>query len=179
MRPQVVRLDNVGTSQWLFVDPRRNQDFQVSLAVTLDVSSTLTYDVDLTYDLNTVERWQDVSIARVTTTATVTLIGHGLATGDNVQVFDTNFIGHNPESNLEGRFDVTVIDKDNFSYTVANTGQTSAIGRIISFRVFKHPTLQGDTAAEGGTQDSPVAAARLNVTAFTQGAATLTVLQQG
>ena len=180
MRQQVITQDAAGTSEWLPVDNRRHgNDFNASLAVTLETASTLTYDVDLTYDRNSVVRWQKVTLSRTTTTVTATLVDHGLITGDNVEIFDSNYTNHNSEPNFEGRFDVTVVDKDTFTYTVADTGQTSGIARLVSFRVVKHPTLQGDTTAQVGIQNEPVSAIRLNVTAFTAGSATLTVLQQG
>ncbi len=180
MRQQVVTRNEAGTTKWLQVDNRRHgTEFNTSLAVTFDTDGNLTYDVDLTYDRFDQNRYQKVTLARVTTTATATLVGHGLVTGDNVEIFDTNYTNHDSETNFEGSFDVTVVDKDTFTYTVANTGATSAIGRAITFRVVKHPTLQGDTSAQVGIQNEPVSAVRLNITAFTAGSATLTVLQQG
>ena len=182
MRQQVVTLDAVGTSKWLQTDNRRHgTEFNTSLAVTFDSAGfgQITYDVDLTYDRFDQSRYQKVTISRVTTTATVTLNDHGLSTGDNVEIFDTNYTTHDPESNFEGSFDVVVIDVNSFRYTVANTGATSAIGRAITFRVVKHPTLQGDAVAQAGIQNEPVSAVRLDVTALSAGKATLTVLQQG
>lgn len=179
MRQQIVTLSAAGSSKWLFVDPRRFQEFQASLAVTLDSTANLTYDVEFTLDANSKERWQRATIARVTTTATVTLVDHGLATGDNVQIFNTNANSSNPEPNLEGRFDVTVVDDDTFTYTVADTGQTSADALVLSFKVFDHATIAGETTSQTGSQDTPVTAFRLNITAYTAGSATLTVLQQG
>lgn len=180
MRQQVVTQGAAGATQWLFVDNRRfGTDFNVGLQTTLASGSTLTYDVELTKDRNTKERWKKVSIARVTTTATVTLTDHGLKTGDNVVIFDTNYTNHNPESNLEGSFDITVLTANTFTYTVADTGQTSAIGRLISFNVVDHASIAGETTAQTGVQTEPVSAIRLNVTAYTDGAVTLTALQQG
>lgn len=180
MRQQVITQGSAGASQWLTTDTRRHgNDFSASLAVTLEPASNLTYDVDLTYDRNANARWQRVTITRVTTTATATLVDHGLQTGDNVIIFDSNYTNHSPESNFEGSFDVTVVDKDTFTYTVTDTGDTSGIARIITFRIVKHPTLQADTSGEVGIQNEPIAAARINVTTYTAGSATLTVLQQG
>lgn len=179
MRQQVVRLDDLGFSQWLPVDNRRfSTEFQVGLQANLDDLSDLTYNVEVTKDLFSKERDQRCTIARVTTTATVTLIGHGLKTGDNVIIFDTNYTNHNPELNLEGSLNVTVVDKDTFTYTVVDTGQTSAIGRIITF-VVNQTNISGETLAVTDSTTDPVSAFRLNVTAFTAGAVTLTVLQQG
>lgn len=181
MRQQVTTLSAAGVSSWLFSDNRRHgTDFNASLAVTLSQAANLTYDVELTYDRNDINRVNKVSIARVTTVATVTLADHGLRVGDSVVIFDTNYTSHNPEPNFEGTFQVvTTPTDDTFTITVVDTGQASSIGRLMSFKVFKHPTLQGDTVGEAGIQNEPVSAIRLNVTAHTLGDATLTVLQQG
>jgi hypothetical protein len=42
---------------------------------------------------------------------------------------------------------------------------------------FKHATVVGQTASKDGNYSAPVRAVRLNVTAFTSGSATLTLLQ--
>lgn len=164
-----------GSTRWLFQQAGESSlKFVVSIAVTLNSTANLTYDVELTKDRNTRDRWQKISVARATTTATVTLVDHGLAVGDNVQVFNTG------DSNLDGSFDVaTVTDDDTFTYTVEDTGATSAEGQLISFRVIKHPTLQGLTTAQAGVQRSPVSGIRLKVTNFTVGRADITTLQQG
>lgn len=180
MRQQVTTLNAAGVSPWLFMDNRRLHDFESSLAVTLSQAANLTYDVEMTYDQSALSRDQQISIARVTTTATITLVNHGLRVEDSVVIFDTNFTTHNPEPNFEGTFQVATTPNDNtFTITVADTGAASAIGRLRSFTVFKHPTLQGDTSGEGGIQNDPVTAVRLNITAYTTGSAKLTVLQEG
>ena len=181
MRQQVTTLSAAGQSPWLFMDSRRyNGRFNASLATTLSQAANLTYDVELTYDQNSKERDQQVSISRASTVATVTLADHGLRANDSVILFDSNFTSHNPNSNFEGVFQVVTTPNDNtFTITVADTGDTSGIARLRSFRVFKHPTLQGDTIGEGGIQNEPVTAVRLNVTSYTTGSITLTVLQQG
>ena len=179
MRQQVVKQGAVGSTNWLFVDPRRNNDFNVGLTTTIETAATLTYDVEITSDANSQERHQKVSISRSTTTATVTLVGHGLKTGDNVIVFDSNYTNHTPESNLEGRHDITVTTLNAFTYPVADTGATSAIARLISFSVSDHATIAASSAAESSSQTTPVSAFRLNVTAYTDGFVELTVLQQG
>lgn len=180
MRQITITQGAAGTSKWAFLDNRRlGTEFNTSLAVLLSFGSTLTYDVETTYDKNTKRRWKDCSISRTTTTATVTLVDHGLATGDSAIIFDSNYTTHAPESNFEGAQDVTVVDADTFSYTVADTGGAAAIARIITFRVFKHPTLNGDTASQAGVLEFPTEACRLNITAYTDGDAELTLFQQG
>lgn len=181
MRQQVTTLSAAGVSPWLLMDNRRHgTEFNASLAVTLSQAANLTYDVELTYDRNDINRANKVSITRVTTVATVTLVNHGLRVGDSVVIFDTNYTSHNPEPNFEGTFQVvTTPTDDTFTITVVDTGQASSIGRLLPFRTFKHATLEGTIASETGEQNDPVSAIRLNVTSHTAGDATLTVLQQG
>lgn len=181
MRQQVTTLSAAGVSPWLFADNRRHgTEFNTSLAVTLSQAADLTYDVELSYDRNDINRYQKVSISRAATVAIVTLVDHGLQVGDSVVIFNTNYTTHNPEPNFEGTFQVvTTPTDDTFTITVANTGDTAAIGQLLTFKVFKHSTLEGTIADETGVQNDPVSAVRLNVTAYTSGDATLTVLQQG
>ncbi len=179
MSQQVVTLDQAGASQWLWLDSRRFIEQNSSLAVTYDADGNLTYDVELTYDRNSNLRWQRATITRVTTTATVTLVDHGLNTGDNVTVFDTGYTSHTPVPDLEGTFDITVVDKDTFTYTVASGANLNVVSRVVSFRVFDHPDLTAKTSGEAAVQRDPVSGVRLNVTAYTAGQVTLTVLQQG
>lgn len=183
MRQQVVKLDQVGVSPWLFTDNRRHgTDFNLGIQVTLAPASTLTYSVEATKDRNAVERVRsDLSIARALTVATGTLLDHGLKTGDSARIYDTNFTAHNPESNLEGLFTITVVDKDTFTYTVADTGAAAASpARILTFNVHAlQAALTAETAAANAAVVEPLSAVRLNVTAFTAGSAQLTVLQQG
>lgn len=183
MRQQVTTLDAVGVSPWLLVDNRRHgTDFNLGIRVDLQTASNLTYSVEATKDRNALERVRgDLSIARVTTTATATLLAHGLKTGDSIIIYDTNFTTHNPESNLEGLFTITVVDEDTFTYTVVDTGAAAANpARILTFSVHDlSPALTANTTADNDSLTEPVSAVRLNITAFTAGSAKLTVLQQG
>lgn len=183
MRQQVVELDQAGVSPWLLVDNRRHgTDFNLGIRVDLQTASDLTYSVEATKDRNAVERVRsDLAIARVTTTATGTLLDHGLKTGDSVRIYDTNFTSHNPEPNLEGLFTITVVDKDVFTYTVVDTGAVAASpARILTFSVHDLlPALTSNTVADNDLLVEPVSAVRLNITSFTAGSAKLTVLQQG
>lgn len=180
MRQQVVTRGALGSSKWLFTDNRRfSTDFNVGLQTTLANGATLVYAVQTTKDRNAKTRWQKVSITRVTTTATITLANHGLKTGDNVIIFDTNYTNHNPEPNFEGSFDVTVLSTSTFSIAVSDTGQASSIGRLISYSVSDHDVIVDEFAATESSQTDPVSAVRLNVSAYTDGDVTLTALQQG
>lgn len=44
---------------------------------------------------------------------------------------------------------------------------------------FDHPTMQGLVANRDGSYDMPVRAIRLNVTSYTSGSVTLTIISQG
>lgn len=165
----------VGATRWLYQDTRRfSGKFNASIIVTLSTDANLTYDVELTKDRNSVDRYRNVTLSRSGTCVTVTLPDHGLNVGDNVQVFNTN------DSNFEGSFDVVVVtDVDTFVYEVTDTGSTSSDGTLISFRVFPHPTLKSESTTQFGTQKNPVSGIRLKVTSFTAGRADITTLQQG
>jgi len=175
MRQQVVTQSAVGASNWLFMDTRRLVEKNTSLAATLNDSANLTYSAEVTYDRNTNVRWQAASFSAATNTVTVVLVDHGLAAGDNVQVLNTG------NSSLDGQHDVaSVTDDDTFTYTVTGIGTVAATsGQLISFRVFDHSSIVGETTNQDGSILRPVSAVRLNVTAHVAGSVTLTVLQQG
>lgn len=70
------------------------------------------------------------SITRVTTTATVTTpSAHGYATGDYVTIFGAT-AGAGAISQFNGTFQITVTGATTFTYTVANSGDTSASGTL-------------------------------------------------
>lgn len=65
-----------------------------------------------------------VTITRSVTTATVTHNAHGMATNDYVQIKGADQIDYN------GVFQITKIDANSYSYTVANSPATPATGTI-------------------------------------------------
>lgn len=70
------------------------------------------------------------SITFVGTTATVTALGHGLSTGDSVEITGVKISGS--DSTLyNGTFVVTVVDINTFTYTMSGTPAANATGSPI------------------------------------------------
>lgn len=172
MRPKRVTVGSQTVSPWIPLN-RLQDPFNVALAVTLSSGASLTFKVQHSFD--DPQETYACSITRSTTTATVTLTDHGLVANDSVTVVGAG-------APLDGTFTVaSVVDANSFTYTVANSGVAiSAPGsKLVKHRVFDHETMVGKTANEDGNFAFAVAATRLNVTAYTSGKATLTVLQGG
>lgn len=74
------------------------------------------------------------SIARVTTTATVTTpSAHGYATGDYVTIAGaTDLTTAGQISQFDGTFQITVTSPTTFTYAVADTGVASASGTLVA-----------------------------------------------
>lgn len=179
MRPVTVRVASVTFSPWIPVD-RLQKNFNVGLSVSVSSGATLTYSVQHCFDLIYLNPNPSnfVKITRTTTSANVLKVNHGLSVGDWVKIWNSG------SSNLDwaekGAAVATVVDADNFTYTVSNTGATADTGfaTLQSARVFNHITMDGVVdASMDGNYISPVMAVRLNVSAWTDGFADLQVLQ--
>jgi hypothetical protein len=172
MRPTSTTLGQAGPSSWIPLN-RYQSPFNVALSVTLSSGASLTYKLQHTFD--DPQETYACSITRSSTTATVTLTDHGLVANDSVTVIGAG-------APLDGTYTVaSVVDANSFTYTVTNSGATvSAAGaKLAKHRVFDHEGMTGKTANEDGNYAFPVAAVRLNVTAYTGGKATLTIHQGG
>ncbi len=169
MRPNKQTLDALGNSPWMPVDYRIN-DFGVGIGVTVSDGGVLTYSIQHTFD-QVFERIP-VSIARVTTVATVTFVEpHNKSVGDSIA------IGGTQEANLKGTFDIASVPSDTtLTYTVANTGSTSENAQATPYSVFEHETLSGLSANSDGGYTLPPSAIRLVVSAFTSGNVTANYL---
>lgn len=170
MQTTSVTVGSATFSNWIPLNYLQKH-FAVSLGVTLTPSATLTYQVQHTFD----NPWATLvaKITRSTTTATLTYIDHGLRVGDSVVVTGAG-------APFDGTFAVaSVVDADNITYTVLNSGLLiSTPGATFArLRVFAHEDLTALTADADGNYAFPVRACRLNITAYTDGKATLTVNQ--
>lgn len=85
-----------------------------------------------------------VTISRVTTTATVAHTAHGLATNQWVKIEDA------VQEDYNGGKQITKIDADSYSYTVANSPTTPATGTILATAI----VIFGTTDANGDISDS-------------------------
>jgi hypothetical protein len=172
MRPIQVTVGAAGPSPWVPLN-RYQSPFNVALGVTLSSGAALTYKIQHVFD--DPQQTYQCSISRSTTTATVTLVSHGLVAGDSVTVVAAG-------APLDGTFQVaSITDADTFTYTVANSGATASgpSARLAKHRVFDHAQMVSMTNSEDGNYAFPIAALRLNITSYTSGKATLTVLQGG
>jgi hypothetical protein len=128
-------------SQWRLEWRRGTGNIELNIAVANAVSTTI--DVKGSWDLTTFGTWNALvqvlriptdtwkagpiyrSVARTTTTATVTHPGHGYTTGDLVHFSE----GAAPFS-LTTAIAITVVDADSYTYAVANSGAASGTVRV-------------------------------------------------
>jgi hypothetical protein len=85
-----------------------------------------------------------VTIVRSGTTATVTHIGHGLTSGNNVLIKGANELEYN------GIKSVTVVNSDSYTYTVSGSPATPATGTILVTGV----VISGITDVNGQISDT-------------------------
>lgn len=165
-----VTVGSATKSAWIPLDPNQ-APFAVGFGVTLPATVNLTYKVQHSFD--TPARGVLCQITRSTTTATLTLTDHGLTTSDSIVVSGAG-------APFDGTYDVAGVTNANvITYTVSNSGAalSDPAAKVAVMRVFDHPVVTGKTAASDGNYAFPVRAVRLNVTAYTSGKATLTLLQ--
>jgi hypothetical protein len=156
MRPKTYVLDTDATGQtpWHMCDFRANP---FSVAFQVDIAgNTGTYTVEHGFCNMVLE---DCNISRSTTTATVTLANHGLAVGDSIVV-------SNGGAPLDGTYAVASVTNVNvFTYTVANSGATTANGaRILRIRVMPHSSIAAQTTSKDGNYAYPVQFVRARCT---------------
>lgn len=168
---QVRRLSATGVSSWMMLDTRRKW-FGAAIGVKLSSGASITYTVQHTFD-DMWTKFEDFTATRVTTTVTINRVNHGLSVGDwcYQEGVGAPMVGEHTVA--------SVVDADNFTYTVANSGVTSGAGsRMATARVFPHEELVAKTASDDGNYMFPPAASRLNIT-WVSGFAEMTLLQQG
>lgn len=172
--PVTFQLNAAEFTPWVLVNYYSNS-LAVGFGVKLSDGATLTYSVQHTFDdLYAVSN--NITIARVTTTASVTQVAHGLSVGDWVKITNSG------DANLDGEYSVAAVTSvDIFTYTVANTGAASAGGFVglQKARVFNHEDVAGETASADGNYQFPPRATRAICTAWTDGQADFTVIQAG
>jgi hypothetical protein len=101
-----------------------------------------------------------VSIARSTTTATVTSPNHGLSVGDLIIVDQS-------VAPFIGTFKVaSITDLNTYTYTVANSGATSANATIYGLRTIA-TTIATATASADATITQPLKAVMISISSYT------------
>lgn len=172
-RPSTVRVSSATFSDWIPLN-RYVSAFGVGFGVKLSDGATLTYSVQHTFD-DLYERTDVFGLTRSGTTATAVKVNHGLSVGDWVYPTACG-------APFDGEYSVaTVVDADTFTFTVDNSGATarSPGGWLQTARVFNHADIAGETASADGNYQFPPRACRLNVSAYTDGFADLTVISAG
>lgn len=170
MRPVRVRLGAAGYSAWIAMN-RYPSSFTVALGLAFSSNKNLTANVQYALD-PLVE--QPCSITRSTTTATLTLVNHGLSVDDSIIVSCAG-------APLSGEYTVAgVTSQDVITYTVANSGVAAAVdAKVIPLRVQLHPVLQTITADADSNFSAPPTVARLYVSSYTAGYVDLNVISGG
>lgn len=171
MRPVTLQQAALGFTQWIPTN-RLQWYTNVGIAVSISSGASLTYTVQYTMD-DFSQKYQNFTISRTTTVATVTQTNHGLSVGDWISVT-------NAPVPLQGFFEVaSVVDANNFTYTVSNSGAVAALGTSVlqKARVFSHATLAAQIASAAGTMFFPVMAIRLKNTVYASGFADIVLLQ--
>ena len=175
-----------GSSPWIIPGPMMVSP-GLGLALTFSFNANLTATVQHTFD-DPEQTPRAVTLARAGTVLTVTDAGHNLIVGDNILLSNPNKDANNIwDGGAAGGtpYDIaTIVDANNYTVTVANSGSAAGTGAVQSFRVFNN-----DDARLVGVAGNPptrvdgnyafqIGACRLKCTGYTAGTATLTV-QQG
>lgn len=174
MRSRMTPLGATGPGPWFPLDTIQS-GFGVGYFCNVQESSTLTYKIEHGFYDESRDRYA-CRITRSTTTATLTWNDATAMTpkiGDSIVVTGAG-------APLDGTFQVAgVTSASVVTYTVANSGATvSAAGSMaLIIHTEDDPIVVSKTASTSGNIAFPVNAIRLNVTAFTSGAVSLTVNQ--
>jgi hypothetical protein len=168
-----VRLNAAGRSPWIPINTKATP-FGLAIGCTISSGASLTYSVQHTLD--SPAPVYDFSISRTTTVATLTRTNHGLSVGDSVIITGAG-------APLDGeQIVVTVADANTLTYTVANSGASSAAAGIVGgsfLRVFNHPTLVALAASADGNYQFPPKMIRLKCVTYVSGSVDMTVISAG
>jgi len=165
-------LASAADGEWISVPHTGLQgSFGIGVGCGLSTSANLTYSVEYTMDDPQLK--QDVSITRSTTTATITFTAggtaynHGLITGDSITVAGSG------DSNLDGTYSFTRTSDTAGTYTVADTGISSAKAKCVTMKVFTATDFSSLTVAAQGGFVLPVTAVRSTISSYTAGQLTV------
>jgi hypothetical protein len=164
-----VTVSSASSSAWIPLNQWASS-FAVSLAGVISNGASLTWKVEHTF--GSVLRGEPCTITRSGTTATLVYTNHGLTANDSIIVSGAG-------SPFDGTYAVaSVVDANTITYTVTNTGPTTAVGAKVNLLpVFDHETLVSQTTDADGNYAYPCSACRLTVTSYASGFVNLTVRQ--
>tara|TARA_R110000868_G_scaffold94340_5_gene260315 strand:- start:3824 stop:4264 length:441 start_codon:yes stop_codon:yes gene_type:complete len=142
----------------------------------LSSGAVLTYSIEYSLDnaQDPMNLTQQFTLSRTTTVLTITKTAHGLAVGDWVKLWG------NGGANLDAEFNVaTVVDADNVTVAIANSGLTAGNGTgwMQTLRVLPLTAPTGNTVDGSYGLDHVVTAVRINVSSWTSGTVDFQVLQ--
>lgn len=175
MRPVRIYAAAAGPTAWKLIDYMQTS-FAIGFRCTVQEGSTLTYSVQHGFsDLLTVN---GIAMTRSGTTATMTwpttAYGqqHGLSVGDSI-------VNSGYGAPFDGTFTLlTVASGSLATFAVANSGPTASdAGQTQRIFVGNHSVVTGLSASSDGNYAFPPNYVRLNVTAYTSGAVTMSFNQ--
>ncbi len=184
MRPVQQSIGATGPSGWIRMDSNQ-APFDVGFRCAVGPTGSMTYKVE--HAFCDMLPQTDVTLARTTTTATLTFRsitdgngvvtaaqGHGLVVGDSVLVSGVGVP-------FDGQYTVaTVPTVTSITYMVLNTGLSSnalACTEVWRLYVGTNSGVTGATASTDGNYAFPVEFVRANVTVWASGTLTFTVNQ--
>ncbi len=170
MRPTTITAGAGGVTAWVPVDYRQNA-FAIGLGCVITSGASLTYSVEHTFD----SPYDLVPFyaTRSTTTATATITDHQLTAGDSIKVMHAG-------APFDGEYlVVSVSDANTIVYTVANSGLTVSMAgaKVNTTRAFSNAVIAAQTADKDSNYAFPIRAIRLNVTTYSSGKVSLTIIQ--
>jgi hypothetical protein len=142
----------------------------------LSSGAVLTYSIEYSLDnaQDPMNLTQQFTLSRTTTVLTITKTAHGLSVGDWVKLWG------NGGANLDAEFNVaTVVDADNITVAIADSGLTAGngVGWMQTLRVLPLTSPTGNTVDGSYGLDHVVTAVRINVSSWTSGTVDFQVLQ--
>ena len=174
MRSTLTPLGATGPGPWFPLDTIQS-GFGVGYICSVQESSTLTYKIQHGfYDPSDGRDYNQVYITRSTTTATLTFPqAMSPKIGDSLVVISAG-------APLDGVYEIAGVTSSTVvTYTVANSGVTASTAgaKALLIRTQDDPVVVNKSATTDGNIAFPCNAIRLNVTAYTSGAVSLTVNQ--
>jgi len=165
MRFTTTPLGATGPGDWQVIDTEQTA-FGVGYFVAVQQGSTLTFKIEHGWSVLPTDEQQYSSITRSTTTATLKVPSALIVKGAGAP--------------FDGTFQVaSVTNQNTITYTVANSGATTAItgGFVRLIRTIDDPVVVSKSSSTEGNLAFPCSHIRLNLTAWSAGAAVLTLLQ--
>ena len=175
MYPITQRLSAAGYAPWVPIN-RLQTSFNTNVSAVLSSGAVLAYSIEYTLDNAQDPRnlTQQFTLSRTTTVLTVTKTAHALSVGSSVKLWG------NGGANLDGDFNVaSVVDDNNFTVTVGNSGLTAGngVGWLQTLRVLPLTAPTTNSASSSFGLDHVIVAVRVRVNTWTSGTLDFQVIQ--